>query len=203
MSNFVATAFLVIAVGIFMFYTNPRYAGMTGSTDFSKKSVKELREDEVKYREALEKTREIERVRSGLLAAYNSIAPEDLERLQRMVPDHVDTIRLILDIQRVAASQKLILTDISLGASSGEGGAGASSPGGATSPIGPVETRPYTEVVLGFTVEGSYESFLAFLRNLEEGLRLVDITKLSFDSSKGLSYSFEVELRAYKLDASR
>jgi Tfp pilus assembly protein PilO len=201
MSNIVATAFLIIAVAIFAFFTNPRWSGVTGSADFSEKSVAELRKDEVEYASALEKTREIERVRSGLLTVYNSIASEDLERLKRLVPDHVDTIRLLLDIQRTAALRNLLLTDISLGADR-EGGNG-SQPPTLTPGIGPVETRGFDTIELGFTVSGTYESFVAFLRDLEESLRVVDIVNLTFDSSKGLSYQFEINLRTYKLASPR
>lgn len=171
MSNLTATILFLTSLGLFFGYINPAYRGSTGSAELRKRSVTELREERARYREALEKTREIETARTGLLTKYNGITAEDREKLLKLLPDHVDSVRLIIDINNIAAQYSLTLRNIALSDL-----AGGEKPSGV---VGPKESL-YATVGLSFALRGSYENFRSFVRDSERSLRLMDISALSF-----------------------
>ena len=194
----IAPIILILAsVGIFIVYTNPLYTDDTGSMDPAGKSIKELQSEEKDYLDALSKTREIELVRDGLLVKFNALDEGDKERILKLLPDHIDSVRLIIDINNIAARYGMSLSSIILSApgvpsvpaakkSSAQGNLSQESSGndaGAVSGIGP-DSRLYDSVKLGFNVFGPYENFLLFLTELEESLRVVDIISLSFGNNK-------------------
>ena len=55
------------------------------------------------YNEALNNSKALEDKRDTLTAKYNTIDPNDLIKLQKLLPDNVDNIRLILEIGQIAS----------------------------------------------------------------------------------------------------
>ena len=101
--NIISPLILVVAsVWLFIGYINPTYTGKTGSVEPSGKSIVELQVDEQNYTNALTKTKEIERFRTGLAAKFDALNPSDVEEVEKLLPDHIDTVRLILDINNIA-----------------------------------------------------------------------------------------------------
>ncbi|MCR4310980.1 MAG: hypothetical protein NUV54_00190 [Candidatus Taylorbacteria bacterium] len=181
MNNLLPVILLLSSIGLFFGYINPAYTGDTGSVDTAGKSIKELKLEDADYTDALTKTAEIERVRSGLSEKLNSISPSNLEKIEKFLPDHIDAVRLIIDINNLAQKYGMSLTNLVLTAS-GEVPTTKKvvTPG---APIGP-DTRPYSSIKLGYTVTGTYDNFVQFLKELEESLRVVDIMSLSFSTDK-------------------
>lgn len=187
MSNFISAGLIIVSIAVFFGYINPTYGAATGETSLAEKSIKELEEEKARYTEALNKTIEIEDARKGLIVKYNAIPSEDREALEKLLPDHIDSVRLILDINNVASEYGMALRNISL---ADEG------PKGTT--LGPGSEHVQT-VGLTFTVEGPYEKFRGFLRDMEKSLRLVDVTSIGFAAAED-AYSYGVTLSTYKLN---
>ena len=105
-----------------------------------------------------------------------------------MLPSNVDNIRLILDINTIAARHRAVLSDVQLGDTSKNSGSGSALAGGhGGSAIGSVD--------VGFTVRATYDDFIAFEEELEHSLRIIDVTKLSFTSAGSQdmnSYAFTI-----------
>lgn len=192
MNNFTATILLLASLGLFFGYINPTYQGTTGSELLAQMSISELRAKREEYRTALLKTREIELARTGLLAKYNSIATADREKLERLLPDHSDTVRLVIDINTIAAAHTITLQNITVvsGASPG-----TSVRGGA---IGPSE-KLYETIELAFGIRGTYEGFRLFLEDVEKNLRLIDPVSVSFAAPKEGAYDIAMTVRTYRL----
>lgn len=167
---------IVLAVGVFIWYINPTY-----------NRIKLLREEAAQFDMALNRSRELIAVRDALLSKYNMIPTRDLERLERLLPDHVDNVRLILDMDNIAAQYGMALQDIATGEASGEG-----------SELG-ADTNPYGAITLAFSVRSSYNNFLEFLMDLEESLRVVDVVALSFTTDDSPLTTYRVTLRTYWL----
>src|SRR6185503_20334763 len=125
------------------------------------------------YNAALNKAAELQTLKQQLLTRYNSFSPNDLDRLQKLLPDHVDNIALILDFDAVAARYGMGLenVDVSTPASSGVGS-------GATGIAANAGTK-YDSVTLKFSTRGTYPNFIQFLSGLEASLRVVDLVSLS------------------------
>ncbi|MDO8564711.1 MAG: type 4a pilus biogenesis protein PilO [bacterium] len=190
MSNVVSIILLVIGAGLFVGYINPTYRGATGSSVMAEKSVQELRLERVRYATALTKTREIEVARTGLLEKYNSIAEEDREKLQKLLPDHVDSVRLILDVNNIAAQYGMTLKNITLTDAGGEDSEDGE--------LGPQEVRS-EPVEFKFSVSGTYDNLRSFLTDLEQSLRLIDIRNLTFTSPGTAIYDYTVTIATYRL----
>lgn len=218
--NIISPLILIVAsVWLFLGYTNPTYTGKTDSVEPAGKSIVELQTDEQNYRNALTKSKEIERSITDLSAKFSALKPTDVEKVEKLLPDHIDTVRLILDINNAAAKYGMSLNDIVLSAPGVVSGSAISANSFANSPnpvlartivnsnqdIGP-SGSPYGSVRLGFNVSGSYDNFLRFLGELESSLRIVDVTSLSFRTAKTTAtqapsdiYNYSMTIRTYYL----
>ena len=153
------------AVGLFVLYTNPTYQG-----------VKMLGEEVKAYDDALSKSQELKRKRDELISRRNTFESTDIQKLEKILPDNVDNIRLVIDINNIAARHGLTLTNVELGSISDSTDArGETAVGASGSKVGSVE--------LGFSLSATYENMLAFIVDLEHSLRVIDIEGIGFQTS--------------------
>jgi Tfp pilus assembly protein PilO len=169
------------AIGLFVLYTNPTYQGLKGT-----------QAQVAAYDDALNKSQELKKIKGTLDSARNAFSPEDEQKLVRLLPDQVDNIRLIIDINNIAARRGLSLSNVALGEVSN------SSSEASTFAVGP-SSDPVGSVSLGFSVMASYEDFLAFLQDIEHSLRILDVENLTFDAATAGRYSFNFTVRTYWL----
>lgn len=191
MSNFTASALILAALGLFFWYTNPLYRSVSGNVELEEKSVVELRASRAEYHEALAKAREIELAETGLLEKYNSISAEDRERILKLLPDHIDSVRFIIDVNTIAAKYAMTLQHIALAEE------GAQSTGRRA--IGP-RTESHAAVSFRFSVSGSYDAFRSFLSDLESSLRVIDITQVAFAARDDGAYDYQIGVVTYRLE---
>jgi Tfp pilus assembly protein PilO len=172
---------ILVSAASFIVYTNPTF-----------QQIKALSAEEAAYNEALTRSREVQEVRNKLISRYNTFASEDLQRLERLLPDHVDNIRLIIDIDNIAARYNLRIRNVELGGTQeGRKERSTIAVGSSGDPIGVIE--------VGFSVAARYEDFLRFLQDLERSLRIADITGVSFSVGEGDLQEYAVTLRTYWL----
>jgi Tfp pilus assembly protein PilO len=173
------------AIGLFVLYTNPAY-----------QELKSLRTKANSYDEALNKSQELRAVRDQLLSKRNAFPNDSVAKLQKVLPDNVDNIRLIIDIDNIASKHGLALADVDLGNLGDVGGkngpqskAAVGAPGDAVG-----------SVSISFSVTAKYEDFLAFLTDLEHSLRLVDVENVSFSAAAADGKSkYALSIRTYWL----
>ncbi len=171
----------IAAIGLFAIFTNPTYQGLKGAQ--AKVAA---------YDDALDKSQELKALRDKLQSARNAFSPQDEQKLLRLLPDQVDNIRLIIDINNIASRRGLVLSNVALGEVS------QSSSAAANLALGP-SSDPIGSVSLGFSVSATYEDFLAFLQDLEHSLRILDVEKISFNATQDGNYSFDFIIRTYWL----
>src|ERR1051326_1864765 len=94
---------VLLAGGIFFLYTQPAY-DKSG----------QLQAQISQYDQALQKAAELQQLKQTLLARYNAFDPADIDRLQKLLPDHVDNIRLILDMDAMAAARQMALSNVNV-----------------------------------------------------------------------------------------
>ncbi len=164
-----------------MIYTNPKYQGPGG--------IKSLKMQVASYDEALNKSQELKALRDQLLSRYNTFSAEDKDKITKVLPDNVDNIRLVIDINNIASRHALAVKNLAIG----DTGKAASSAGN----IGPSST--IGSVALGFSVSADYQTFLAFLADLEHSLRLLDVEKISFSTNTTGIYDLSLSVRTYWL----
>ncbi len=169
------------AIGLFALYTNGAYQGVQG-----------LQARVGAFNEALNKTQSLRDQRDDLLAKRRTFSSEDLQKLEHALPDNVDNIRLIIDINSIAARHGLTLKGVSLGTVSGSKNAPNPLASGSTG-------DPVGSVSVGFSVSAGYDDFLAFLQDLEHSLRIVDVEKISLKNGQGSLYDITLSIRTYWL----
>jgi len=183
---------LALAVGTFILFTNPIY-----------QDVKILRAESASFQEALGNSKALENERDKLTQKYNAIDSGDLAKLGKLLPDNVDNIRLILEIEKLALPYGMALREVRY-----EGGEkkNASGEEGTVSGSAPEAGVPQNYGIweLQFSVTGSYNNFLAFLRSLEQNLRIVDISSIDFGSTSGPIgqpdvYKYDFTIKTYWL----
>lgn len=186
----------VLAGGVFFWYTKPAYD-----------TVQAARESITQYDAALNKAAELQKLKQELLSRFNAFKPEDLDRLHKLLPDHVDNVRLILDLDNLAGRFGLSLQNVDVSSSEGKDTKNQTA-------IGTIGTsnQKYDSLTLTFGTHATYKNFVDFLRDLEASLRIVDLVSLSISSDgvgtsqagKGQAasepqYSYKITLRTYWL----
>lgn len=185
--NILSIAGLAIAGGIFFLYTQPAYD-----------NVQVIKERIGQYDQALDKAAELQQLKQSLLSRFNAFRTEDLDRLHKSLPDHVDNVRLILDLDNLAARHAMALQNVVISGPASESGGKS-----VTGSIG-LGHRRFDSLTLKFSTRGSYEDFSAFLGDLESSLRIVNVVSLdlvreSNTASGGLTYRYDITIRTYWL----
>ncbi len=155
---------IALSLGTLFFYVKPRYD-----------ATKETREQIAAYSANLDTAEKLRTSREELITKYNAISKGNLDSLKALLPDSVDNIRLIIQIDSLASRNGLstvrnveyqVDQDIA-------------------SQTSQLQSRKdsdklYSEFVISFQTTGQYKNFLSFLSDLEENLRLVDVARIEF-----------------------
>ena len=169
-----------ISITVFFLFSNPLYS----STDPLSPGITTLQTQLASYNKALDNSKALKNLEDTLTAKENSIDSNDLANLQKLLPNNIDNIRLILEIQQIATPYGMILKDIKYNATDSSASATSSTTpvvqGGGTS--AQTASKDYGIWNLEFSAIGTYNNFLSFTKNLEDNLRIVDISSVQFSS---------------------
>jgi Tfp pilus assembly protein PilO len=178
---FLALFFLIISIGLFFAYIKPTYS-----------QVQTLQTQNGSLSAALDKSRQLQEVRDSLRAKYNTFSQDDLAKLQTMLPDSIDQVRFIINLNAVAATDGVTIQSFAF-SDSGSSSNTTQNPAPSTS-AGPAPLS------FSFNVETDYATFRKFMTDLEHSLQIIDITGLSLKADNtGKKDSFAVSMRTYWL----
>ena len=165
---------IVISVALFFTVTNPMYS-----------SIADSQAQLTSYNTALDTSKTLESQRDALTAKYNSFDPNNLAKLEKLLPDNVNNIRLILEIEQIASPYGMALSDVkydstnSTSVTTGTTGGAAAVQGGSPAKK---QSSDYGIFNLEFSITGTYDNFINFTKDLQSNLRIVDISSISFSS---------------------
>lgn len=181
---------IVLAIGIYFTFTRAKID-----------EVKAVQIVNAQYQQALDNSERLVKKRDEILAIYNRITPEDQNRLERMIPDNVDNVRLIIDVNSVAAKHGLTLKNVKTSTTKDQNP--QSSKGGQSPTQVPnsnvLIAGGYDTVTLSFDVSGSYQNFLDFLRSMEKSLRIMEISRISLKVNDAGTYDYGLEFKTFWL----
>lgn len=167
---------------------NPRY-----------QEVMAMRKEVASYDSRLATAQKLKLSREELIAKYNSIPKADLDNLKILLPESVDNIRLIIQLDSLATKNGLSsLRNVQYDATKADQ---TTKPDATTQ----VVQKTYGEFVMSFETSGQYKNFLSFISDLEQNLRLVDVSSVTFNQSSGVekgladSLRYTVTLKTYWL----
>jgi hypothetical protein len=144
------------------------------------KDISDYKTKIASYNEALDNSKSIEAERDKLTQKYNAIDPNNLARMQKFLPDNVDNIRLILEMGRIAAPYSMVLKNVAY--DSTEKASSSAPAGGEVATDKDSLFKSYGVWNLSFSTEGTYDTFLKFIKDLESNLRIVEIVSVQFSS---------------------
>jgi Tfp pilus assembly protein PilO len=179
---------IAASIGVFVTVIKPRYD-----------SLQQIRSDVAAADQNLATAAKLKTSREELIARYNSIPKADLDNLKTLLPDSVDNIRLIIQLNALATKNGLSTlrnVDYQSDDKSATASPAAQSPEQARKAFG--------EFTISFQTVGQYQNFLAFLSDLEQNLRLVDVIKVEFDTMEGTqnptgTAAYKITLKTYWL----
>lgn len=181
--NITALILIALSVGIYFTFTKAKLAELS--------SIKAVNTE---YKQAIDNATRLVQARDRVIKDDINIKEEDNIRLDKILPDNVDNVRLIIDVKdNIAARHGLFLKNIR-----------TNSPEDVTEGarnISPDQSfsNGYGTVTLSFGVTTSYQTFINFLKDLEASLRIMDVSKLSIASGETGNYDFNVEVKTYWL----
>ncbi len=154
--------FLIASIGLYFSYIGPSLDTLRQATDLRDRLVA-----------AVEKYEELFERRASLNADYDSIPLAERENLHRILPDEIDPVRIVIDIDRLARSEGIGLEVSSFELPRLQ----ATQSGRGTEEV----KNQLMTWVMSTTVEGGYVGFKNFLSTLERSMTIFDVTQLEIE----------------------
>jgi len=114
---------------------------------------------------------ELKEKKKELVNRFSNIPGEEIERLEKFLPDTVDNVRLLVDLDAIAKKKRLNITNIIINTQE------------ATKKENN-DKAPLGKVSISFSVIVDYVAMKDLLVELEESLRIVDVRKIDISSSQ-------------------
>lgn len=172
---------LLVALGIFFAYVNPTWNGSIAATKAA------IASDEAALAAASAYTAQ----QNALASARNAIDPANLARLATFLPDSVNNVGLILDLNALAARSGLSLANIDVVTATARASVPGALPAAGINPVGSVN--------LSLSAVGSYAALKAFLVGIERSARILDVQDIVVKGSDTGVYNYQMKLRLYWL----
>lgn len=169
---------LMIAVGIFFVYVSPTWSGSIADAKTA------ISADEDALKAANDYTTRVKE----LTDQKSSIDQESISRLATFLPDTVDNVGLILDLNTLAARSGVSLSNIDVAVPSAST---VTKPGAVQNPVSSVDLK--------LSAVGTYTAFQSFMAGIEKSARLLDIKDLAVKGSDTGVYSYDMTIRLYWL----
>ncbi len=189
MNLFIPFILIIISIGTFFTFIDPQY-----------QEIKILLENKNQFIDLRKQGNEIDKKRTSLRIKFSeNVSAKDLSRLEKLLPNHMDNVELIVDIDRIAKEQAIRITDIQLIRNV------VNKNNNNNVEVIDIDSKKYNSVNLSFSFVTKYGNFKYFMDNLRKSLRLIDVVSVSFSKEVGDKFAavdnfkFNVEVRAYWL----
>jgi hypothetical protein len=166
---------VIVAIALFLGYIKPTFTG----------AIADLKSQSQVDDQALAAAQRFKDREAELTTQRNAIPAENLTRIEAYVPDNVDTVHVVIDLNALAARTGVKLADYAVSNKANNDDLTN------TSITDPVE--------LTFTATGTYSAFRAFLGGLESSLRPYDVVNINVKNSSTGVYTYTITVRTYAL----
>jgi hypothetical protein len=177
---------IVLALLIFVGYINPTYT----------KVILPLEAQIKQYDSTLAAANDFNQKEAELASARSAIPADSIARLQAYLPDGVDNVQLILDLNALAAKTGITLSNFTITSTNGSGPAPDQSAGALPLSAG---GQPTDSIDVTVTAAGTYSAFRTFLDGIEQSLRPLDLMQMTLTDSANGIYTYNFTFRIYWL----
>lgn len=160
--------------------------------------IKSVQTQAKEYANANKSAKDLATKRDSLTNEYNQISDQEKKRLVTFLPDNIDPIRFILEMESIGRKIGMPIR-----------GAKYTSIKNVTNPQDTIATEDtkYSIFTFEFTTEGSYDNMYTLLESFNNSLRLIDVTNITVtpaaaaaDSQRQADFfTYNVRLNAYWL----
>ena len=171
---------LAAAVGIFFTYINPTWTGQISALKAAIVADDEALAAAAKYEEQINK----------LASEKSAISEENMSRLIAFLPDSVNNVQLILDLNALAAKSGLALSGIDVKKSENSATADAAPARGPAS-VG--------SATMSLSAVGTFAALQTFLKGVERSGRLLDVRDINISGSDTGVYTYQMTILLYWL----
>jgi len=180
MKNIFSIVVIIISVATFVLVVQPQY-----------NEIKEMQSKETELEDVLDNARRLQSLRDSLLDKRKAISNSDIRRLEKLIPESADNVKLILEFEQIADRHNLQL----------QAASAVKEEEGQQTQSFDIETNDYGTITLDFTINGDYTDFVAFLKDIEKNLRITDIRSLTISPPGGneADYGFDISIDTYWL----
>jgi Tfp pilus assembly protein PilO len=203
MKTFTSIILIIAGAVLFIFFTRPKFA--------------ELQENQLRVKAlnvATANAKNLETKKGALLDIRKNISAEDINKLDTMLPNNVENVKLIIDFDKMLQSMVEERGTLRLYKSTEVTNTGSKKISIENPKITPgvVSETDYDTSRLGainfsFSVTLTYSDFLEFLRRIEHSTRILDVESISFSvasdqgdaNSDDPIYTFNITLKTYWL----
>lgn len=163
------TIFLILSLAIFFVLISPEKDNLE-TLEVERQSLEADNQKAKEYQ--VKKTELINQFKEG-------VPPSQEERLEKFLPDSVDNVRLLIDLDAIAAELGLTIGNTAFNS----GG------GGDANRTDTTDEGLYETITLSFSFVSNYDDFKSFLRLLQQSLRLIDVTDITVQTSNDPEFS--------------
>ena len=179
MKNLTAIILILISAGLLYTVVLPQYH-----------KSGDLRSRSAEFQNILTNVSSLNDKKQDLLVKYQAMPKEEVDRVNKVLPDNIDTVRLAMDFDSIASkygiSIKNIQTSDNKNANTGI-------------IIQPGSTKPYDSVTVSFSFVATYDNFRKFLGDIEKSLRVIDVKTVDFDSTESGLSDYKISVETYWL----
>lgn len=187
MKRFMPIVLILLAIALFFGYVRPTWDGAIAADNAQIAS----------YNSALDASAKFSAQEAKLEQGRNALPQDQLDRLSAFLPDNVNNVQLILDLNSLANKSGMVLSNFNT--SSAVNGSDSSASAGSGSASFTPSASPIDSLTLTVAATGTYDSFRSFLAGVEQSLRPLDVEGLVVaDSATGV-YTYQMTLEFYWL----
>ncbi len=149
-----------------------------------------MRASALDYKNVLDNLSLITETRDRLLVNYAAIPKTEIERLAKILPDNVDTVKMAQELNSIASRYGLSIKSVRIDKSSAQD---------AAQPVLPEFEKPYDKIALSFSFVSNYANFRKFTEDLGKNLRIMNVKSLAFVNGPTGSSEYQVSVETYWL----
>lgn len=152
--------------------------------------VSALNDSKDQYTQFMDTISQIETKKNDLQSQFNQISEEDKRDINTVLPNSLDYVKLVSEIDNVAKNYGIIIDKINLNnldSSVGDSVANAE------------PSKPYRSAILGFSFVSDYKKAMSFIDELERSMRILDIRSMKIDQETEGGYIYSVQFETYWL----
>jgi Tfp pilus assembly protein PilO len=179
MKNTTAFILLLVAIGLFYAFIMPTY-----------EKVQALQTQSNQYKDILANVEALSDRRDDLEVKYKNTPPAEIARLERILPENVDTVNLAMNFDSIAARYGISIQSIRTIESKEDTGKKV---------VQAKTAKPYESMTVSFSFFATYENFRKFMADIEKSLRIIDVKSVSFQATENNIYEFQVSVETYWL----